>query len=271
MGMILPIGGYLGTIITKNQKSLMKSTDSRIAATSELLQSIRIVKFFSWEESFREKLNGCRTKELSKLKHYITSVMASRLLWWMCPIMVSFSSFFCYTRIAERELDVTTAFTSLALFNMLRFPLQAFPDILVRILEAYVSLQRIQAFLNEEELERHLKPPNNGINAENISSEADFMAAFQNATYAWYTPLQEEGLAPEISFKLSNLNFVIPRNQLTVVCGGTGSGKSSLINALLGEMNKIDGVFKCTEHSIAYAAQQGKFNYRLHFFMSFYS
>ena len=43
------------------------------------------------------------------------------------------------------------------------------------------------------------------------------------------------------TFFFFSLNFRIARGQLVAVVGQVGAGKSSLISALLGEMDKVDG------------------------------
>lgn len=297
MILMIPVGGALGKLVSVRQKKLMKASDVRISATNEVLSSIRIVKFFNWELSFLNKVTLLRNKELLSLKSYMISVAASRLAWWMCPILVSYSTFMVYTKVAGRDLDATTAFTALALFNTLRNPLQIFPDTIVKMVEALVSFGRIDDFLNETELEQEgdggeeeeevCGVGSGGVLRSAVSEEEEvsnprlvssFAAAkFINATFSWSDVLPDDDEDNNIhnddyipplenrtslassgkSFRLQDLDFEFPRGKLSVVCGVTGSGKSSLLMALLGEMHRVKGHLQMMKSGqIAYASQQ---------------
>lgn len=198
------------------------------------------------------KVTTARDEELrNSVKYYITEAISS-IIWHTSPLMVAFVTFFAYTKLAGNVLDATTAFTGLALLNSLREPLMSFPHELIQLYQAFVSLNRIEKYLKEEEIEKY-SAENEGLNQENA------LFGFDNAAFTYHsgsntaseTKLDEsvitiesettqllpenESTPIEISnFLLKNSSLNMPMNGLTVVCGSTGAGKSTLIYALLG-------------------------------------
>ncbi|KAJ3131539.1 hypothetical protein HDU90_008206 [Geranomyces variabilis] len=269
---VAPIGGFLGKLVADKQKALIKSTDARITAMSELLQGIRIVKFFAWEKHYFKSLTKFRSTELDRLKSYLYTTAASRLVWFSAPILVSFLTFMSFTKLAGRSLTAEVAFTGLALFNALRDPLRNLPDMIVRYTEAFVSVRRIETFLREENLERY----NPGQKAHAVAAAAaQTPVGFTGpAAFSWEakpdkakksaasTPPASTTPVPA-PFGLSNLEIAFPQGKLSLICGVTGHGKSSIILALLGEMNRTKGESYLPgpapdgeRPTVAYAAQQ---------------
>jgi ABC-type transport system involved in cytochrome bd biosynthesis fused ATPase/permease subunit len=82
--------------------------------------------------------------------------------------------------------------------------------------------------------------------------------AFNNATVSWVAPdktetsQNEQVLSTATSatenadvFNLHDLNVKFPKNQLSIICGATGSGKTLLMLSLLGETELIKGSISC--------------------------
>lgn len=113
---------------------------------TEFLHGIRVIKFYSWEKYFLTRINDVRTKELSQLKakKYLD---AACVYFWACtPILISVTTFTTYVLIGNK-LTPSKVFTSLALFNMLISPLNSFPWVINGLVQANVSLKRVQEFL----------------------------------------------------------------------------------------------------------------------------
>lgn len=204
--------------------------------------------------------------ELSSLVSYNIASIAARLLWYTTPILVSLVTFVSYTKIGGNELDAPTAFTGLALFNLLRVPLLLLPNIVVELIHTRVCLNRISKFLEEDELEKY-KMDYNGSDRTpfrdfgryrddddddddsghdekgkerervNKSSQTELKIGFTNATFEWYKDDNISGSSTEGQQSLTaleNIDIKFPIGKLTVICGPTGCGKSSLFSAFLG-------------------------------------
>ncbi|KAI8912689.1 P-loop containing nucleoside triphosphate hydrolase protein, partial [Gorgonomyces haynaldii] len=235
MLVMMPIGALIGRLTERLQRKLMKSTDARINAINEVLQGIRILKFFSWEERFEAKISQLRENELQNLWTYVIVNGLSRMMWISTPVIVSFVTFSTLSYLTG-DLDASTAFTALAIFNWIRNPLAGLPVIIVRLAEAYVGFSRIQQYLDETEYTNYLEP----------SDQVQFL---KESSFAW-----ELNQQPKRQFSLKSLDLVFPEGGLTVIYGPTGAGKSTLLHALLGELHCISGGVKI-KGPIAYSSQ----------------
>ncbi|KAH6599718.1 hypothetical protein BASA61_002486 [Batrachochytrium salamandrivorans] len=254
MVVMIPLGGVIGRLVSRLQKRLMESTDMRINAINELLQGIRVIKFFAWEPRFFSKIEQLRENELSALWSYVVTAASSRVIWTATPVLVSFLTFVSMTWLAGRDLDASTAFTALSLFNVLRMPLQTFPDIIVKLMEALVSVRRIENYLKEPEIASSVDV------RVGLSETVQFTG---DASFSWYST-QAAATRPVSHLKKLTLQF--PKGALSVVYGPTGCGKSSLLMAILGEMHLNSGggggvhlgpLQRGTTHlPIAFASQQ---------------
>ncbi|NWH45756.1 MRP1 protein, partial [Fregata magnificens] len=153
---------------------------------------------------------------------------------------VALSTFAVYVTIDKNNiLDAQKAFVSLALFNILRFPLNMLPMVISSIVEASVSLKRLRVFLSHEELD-----PDSIIRGP--ITEAEGSIVVKNATFSW-----SKNDPPS----LNSITFTVPEGSLVAVVGQVGCGKSSLLSALLGEMDKKEG-YVVVKGSVAYVPQQ---------------
>lgn len=247
--LLIPVNVKITRILSGIQKQLMAKKDSRIKLMNEVLQSIRVLKFFSWESSFSSKVTGLRNEELTVLKKGSYIRAATRILWTGSPLFVSIATFCLYSLLGN-NLTAEKAFTALSLFNILRFPISILPMIITSVVDAKVSLTRIDSYLNSEELNDEKEVKENGLIIEDeeydINDDDDENAIIvKNASFEWDIdqPL------------LNDLNFKIKKGSLTAIVGAIGQGKSSLISALLGEMPKVKGEV-IMKGNIAYCPQQ---------------
>lgn len=203
------------------------------------------------------------------------------------------SAFSAYTLIAGQPLTVSKAFVSIEIFSQLQGPMADLPNQIFALLHAYVSMQRIQTYLEEDEveewassikLEHSTRPSEDRDNSE---------VGFIDAAFRWHhtTPIETAetsgsttpttltlpsgsesssliidgdddgigGINPNKpgSFLLGHLNMLFPPGRLSLITGPTGSGKTSLLSALIGEMDRVTGSVLLDKrgHSVAYAGQ----------------
>ncbi|KAI5836067.1 P-loop containing nucleoside triphosphate hydrolase protein [Schizophyllum commune Tattone D] len=241
-----PLAKY-NIYVTRNS---WKAKDKRMKTVNEMLQNIRFLKFYGWE-SFWAKLSlDAREQELSwRVKENTVDVLIT-FIWTWIPSATALAAFMSYTLIAGQPLTVSKAFTAIMLFSQLQEPMTALPGQVFALLHAYVSMQRIESFLREDEV-----PDWASSFAASAEPKQVDDIGFMNATFEWYTPsTQTSGNAP---FRLGPLDLRFPKGKLTLVAGATGSGKSALLAALLGEMHCISGevLMDKSNHKVAYCAQ----------------
>ena len=148
------------------QKSSMKMRDERMKIVNEVFGNMKIIKLYSWEESFGIKIQKIREKELKLLREFVAWSLGMSLFWTFAPQLVTLSSFASYTA-AGNKLNATVAFTSLALFNLLRFPLAVTPMIIIACIDASVSFGRINRFLSSSELDPNVIEYDNQYDIDN--------------------------------------------------------------------------------------------------------
>ncbi|KAI8838411.1 P-loop containing nucleoside triphosphate hydrolase protein [Chytriomyces cf. hyalinus JEL632] len=250
---------------------LLAAQDARTTVVNEVLQGIRIIKYFAWEKKFLEKIDAARNKEMTTLIESYFNGAVNTFIWLMTPIIVSFITLFTLTKIAGKDLDAQMAFTCLSLFNNLRVPLMAIPYIIADIFRLRVAFGRLAKFLNQDELEKYSSNSAKNLNTPTNTALDAPVIGFKAGWFKWHTAssivvedsTSSNAAATEstallssqpqndatnadpdsgnASFTLRELNVTFPTGVLTAVCGATGAGKSSLLQALLGEMKRISG------------------------------
>ncbi|XP_075710611.1 multidrug resistance-associated protein 1-like [Rhinoderma darwinii] len=236
--LIIPLNAYIAAKVKQLKKSHLKSKDQRIKLLNEILHGIKILKLYAWEPSYQRKVVDIREREMEVLKSsgYLTTF--SMLTLTCIPFLVSIATFGVYFLIDEANiLTASKVFTTISLFNILRLPLFDLPTVISSVVQTRVSLNRLQNFLCGEELA-----------PENIETnyKGNHAVGFLNASFQWETN------GPSI---LKDLHIKIPEGSLVAVVGQVGSGKSSLLSAILGEMNKLLGTVQ-RKGSVAYVSQQ---------------
>ncbi len=146
--------------------------------------------------------------------------------WTATPLFVSATSFVVFSLLGH-NLTAEIAFTSLSLFNILRFPLTVAPRVVQSVVESRVSVERVQKYLLAEELDK--TAVTRGDSSDYHTHDTDI--AIKDGTFSW---TEEAG-----HYSLRNINLKIKKGSLVAVVGPVGSGKSTLLYALLGELIKV--------------------------------
>ncbi|KAL8377907.1 hypothetical protein RB595_008543 [Gaeumannomyces hyphopodioides] len=235
MAALLPINIAFGKAFNSTQKTIMAATDKRIHTTNEILQNIRIIKYFAWEHRFSRIVDEKRKAELKALKARYIVWACAVAVWNTVPILITFFSFLVYTMIEKKPLYPSIAFTSISLFMLLRYPLDQLGDMLAHVQEAKVSVDRIEEFLTEEETDKFEQ-----LGEDNVDENGQRVVGFREATFIWggKDVVGEDGSQ---AFRLLDVDIDFQIGKLNVVTGPTGSGKTSLLMALLGEMTLVKG------------------------------
>ncbi|KAM9019896.1 multidrug resistance-associated protein 1-like isoform 3-T3 [Ara ararauna] len=236
--LVIPINALIAAKVKRLKKTQMKNSDQRVKLLSEMLHGIKILKLYAWEPAYQRKVISIREREMDVLKSsgYLTTY--SMLTLTCIPFMVSLATFGVFFRLdKDNVLTATKVFTSISLFNILRLPLFDLPSVISAVAQTKVSLSRLEDFLCAED-----------INPEDVNTNysGNHAVGFIGASFCW-----EKNGVPV----LKNLSVSIPEGSLVAVVGEVGSGKSSFLSAVLGEMEKLEGTVQ-RRGSVAYASQQ---------------
>lgn len=220
-----PVNIYVSKKYNSAQGNLMKLRDQKMAAVTEALQGIRQIKFSALEHQWQAKISVKRAQELTTQWKIFKLDSALISLWIFGPVMLSAVSLAVYAHIYD-ELTPAIAFTTIAVFGQIEGTLATLPGLTTDALDSWVSIGRIENYLNAPE-KVHCTTPSNSISLE-------------KASIAWPSDSQEGS----DRFILRDINIRFPNKELSVISGKTGSGKSLLLAAILGEVDKTSGTIR---------------------------
>lgn len=244
----------------KFQKDFLKAGDKRLKLSREMLYGIKIIKLRAMEEYFFDEISKIRNLQMKSLiGYYLVQIIFVAFL-QVTPVTMPIVAFSVYSQI-NGILAPQIIFPALALFNILFQPLLVAPAALSQVVVAVVSWNRIKEFLMAGELAPQ----------EKTFSDSECIV-FKNATFQWdkINDAQERGIKsgktiPEENpltvsdavseYSFQDLSLSLPKGKLTAVIGAVGSGKSSLLSAIIGEMSKKEGLVS-VNGTVAYCAQQ---------------
>lgn len=246
MVIMIPLNSVIARYQKKLQKVQMKNKDERSRLISEILNNIKSLKLYGWEHPYLNKLNYVRNeKELANLTRMGVFSAVSNFTWTLAPFLVSCSTFAVYVLNLEGTLSTDIVFPALSLFNLLSFPLAVVPMVITNIVEAQVAIERLNKYLSSSELQL-----NAVVSAPRAQKVGDTAVSIKNGTFLWSKQKGEENYKVAVS----NVNLTVKKGHLDCIVGRVGSGKSSIIQAILGDLYKLDG--EVTVHGkVAYASQ----------------
>ncbi|XP_068661433.1 ABC transporter C family member 5 isoform X1 [Aristolochia californica] len=220
------------------QDKLMAAKDERMRKTSECLRNMRVLKLQAWEDRYRLKLEEMRNVEFKWLGKALYSQAFITFIFWGSPIFVSVVTF-ATSILLGGQLTAGGVLSALATFRILQEPLRNFPDLVSMMAQTKVSLDRISGFLLEEELQ----PDATIVLPRGLTNTA---IEIKDGVFCW------DPTSPRPT--LSGIQMKVERGMCVSVCGVVGSGKSSFLSCILGEIPKISGEVRISG-SAAYVSQ----------------
>ena len=229
------VNALITRLMLRWERKRRVATDSRLQKTNQFVEAIRHLRWYGWQDSWRNKIMDSRQQELRYL-------MIARVWGIMISFTNTFASgmfpvvaFYAYTALAGQPLRVDVAFPALQLFSMLEGNLRDIPGLITVLLNAHVAVGRIEDFMSEPDKIDEKIPLK--------SEEAEF--ALKSASFTW--PGTSHTVLCDV-----NLGFPIG---LTVICGKVAAGKTALLQALLGELDKLGGEIIRPNEMVGYCAQ----------------
>ncbi|KAB2598731.1 ABC transporter C family member 10-like [Pyrus ussuriensis x Pyrus communis] len=209
----------------KFQSKLMVAQDERLKASSEALVNMKVLKLYAWETHFKKAIERLRKEEHKWLSAVQYRKAYNTYLFWSSPVLVSAATFgACY--FLEVPLHANNVFTFVATLRLVQDPIRLIPEVIGVVIQAKVAFERVVKFLEAPELQTSNVQKRN---MENVSHSI----VIKSADFSWVENISKP--------TLRNINLEVSPGEKVAICGEVGSGKSSLLAAILGEIPNVRG------------------------------
>ncbi|XP_034535630.1 multidrug resistance-associated protein 9-like [Notolabrus celidotus] len=252
----VPLQFFLAKLINMFRWKAVLITDSRVHTMNEILSNIKLIKMYAWEDSFEKRITGLRIKERKQLQRASFVQNMNTSMSSILPTIAAVVTFIVHT-LVDSSLNTSDAFTTIAIFNSMRYCLALMPLSVRAMAEAAVSLTRLKKILliqNPDPYMIKMKDSDSAIMVKNatlswtkLDSQTDSSPSSANGVNGH----KEESNQPT----LRNISFTLPKGNLLGVCGNVGSGKTSLISSILEQMHLLQGSLSA-DGTFAYVSQQ---------------
>ncbi|KAI9205349.1 P-loop containing nucleoside triphosphate hydrolase protein [Polychytrium aggregatum] len=272
MLLMIPAQGVIARSFGRIRKDTLIHRDDRIKSLSDMLSGIMIVKLYAWERPFSEKITESRNNEMRHVKKASILRALNEAIFFAASTVVSVCGFITFYFIQAGPFVASRIFTSITLIQVVRLDMtNFFPKALQFGSESLVSLKRIQQFLSLPELGTSRNPEHEKELLGKINNPRARIV-FEDASFAWPSSSSMDKV-PAVKLQrqesevvsslgqpgqktvLKKLDFVVCSGEVLGVCGPVGSGKTSLLHAILGEMECVSGRSALGSRKIAYATQ----------------
>ncbi|XP_027794989.2 ATP-binding cassette sub-family C member 12 isoform X1 [Marmota flaviventris] len=276
----IPIQMFMARLNSAFRRSAISVTDKRVQTMNEFLTCIKLIKMYAWETSFTNTIRDIRKRERKLLEKagYVQSGNSA-----LAPIVSTIAivlTFSCHI-LLRRNLTAPVAFSVIAMFNVMKFSIAILPFSVKAMAEANVSLRRMKKILVDKSPPSYITQPEDPdivlllanatltweqeTSKKNNSKKAQdqkrhFVKKQRQEVYAEHSPSAQGAAGSEEQSDspksiLHNISFVVRKGKVLGICGNVGSGKSSLIAALLGQMQLQKGIV-AVNGTLAYVSQQ---------------
>ncbi|KAJ7119364.1 hypothetical protein C8R43DRAFT_1112474 [Mycena crocata] len=241
-----PLPGYVAKLSQTVQQQRLKRTDSRVQVVTETMNVLRMIKLFGWEKQMDERVAEKREEELNWVWKKQMLELANGIVNAFIPMATMVATYasveFYMTIIMKEELNASKVFSSMTVFDLLEGHLHMIFWSVSEAIAGKVSLDRVNAFLHETELlDSFTEKSPNAAHVLPADIEANGKIGFSDAVFAWSSEKTDGTETPSRSrftLKIEGEMLFKP-GCINLVVGPTGSGKTSLLMALLGEMHFI--------------------------------
>ncbi len=239
--LFVPLQSWIGRKFSQLRQQTAKATDKRIRLMSEIIQGIKVIKMYAWEASFAKLVQDARQAEIKVITKTCLLKAFNMCFFFTSSKIVMVLIVLTFVYMGE-VLTAQKAFLTLALYNIVRLSMTLFfPNGIQMTSEALISMKRIENFLLLEEITEK----DQEVIEETFHHEGRITVT--NLTGRW----NDQSKGPT----LEDISFEAAPGQLTAIVGPVGSGKGSILQAVLGEMPISSGKVS-VKGILSYASQE---------------
>ncbi|XP_075236831.1 putative multidrug resistance-associated protein lethal(2)03659 isoform X2 [Lycorma delicatula] len=258
---VIPLQAWLGKKTSSLRLRTAIKTDERVRLMNEIISGIQVIKMYTWEKPFAKLVSYARRKEINVIrkKMHIRGLLLAFTVFH--ARLAIFLSVFSYA-VQGYPINAEKVFVVISYYNILRLTMTVyFPQGISQVAEALVSTKRLQKFmLYDETVNLNSKPAKvgsekvNGVKIGNsynktasLIQQNEYSINMTNVTARWTPDLNEN--------TLNDINIKFPAGKLSSIIGPVGSGKSSLLHAILKELPVSSGSISVNGR-ISYTSQE---------------
>ncbi len=235
MALLIPVTGKLSKSFMHLEDEMMGFRDKRLTLMTQLLNAMRVVKYFVWEKSVHHEVSEVRSKEVGARTKLAQAEIAWGLIYTSVNSVVLFSALLTHT-LRGQNVDMALIFTCISIFGIMEDQFGSLSRFISRFINILVSADRITKFLKSDTLA--------DVHHNKLSSAA---IEFKDVDFYY----------DENKKILSKLNLKLEHGKSLAVVGAVGAGKSTLLGLLLDEYLPKGGevLFSKAQPSRAYVPQ----------------
>ncbi|XP_054426212.1 ATP-binding cassette sub-family C member 12-like [Pteronotus mesoamericanus] len=275
----VPIQVVMAKLNSAFRRAAISVTDKRVQTMSELVTCIKLIKMYAWEKPFTKTVRDIRQRERKLLEKAGLVQSGNSALAPIASTMAIVLTFTGHVLLGHR-LTAAVAFSVIAMFNVMKFSIAILPFSIKAAAEASVSLRRMKKILIAQSPPSYIAQPegpdtalllaNATLTWEQDASRTGDPKKGETQKKRFLKTQRREACSPSPAAQgvasleeqrgggqaaLRNISFVVRKGKVLGICGNVGSGKSSLIAALLGQMRLQQGVV-AVSGTLAYVSQQ---------------
>ncbi|XP_057332166.1 ATP-binding cassette sub-family C member 11-like isoform X1 [Microplitis mediator] len=218
----------------------------RLSLLEEFINKIYFAKITQWDRCFVSRIQGVRKKELGEIKLGALSEGCSLCMVHVIPIVTVSVMTMAYLFTHQQIISVNYIPCLILILINLKHCVRSSWLAMSSISHGLASLNKLKTVLILKDCDRYTDKPIDKNYAITINSGHFSWDYNNNKRHTSYSVESDNiyvgaALKASLSPELIDINFYVPKGKLIGICGASGSGKSSLLLAIMGQLNRING------------------------------
>ncbi|EJK45519.1 hypothetical protein THAOC_35867, partial [Thalassiosira oceanica] len=248
---LVPLSKQVVHVIVRIRRKRVAVADERIEIINAMLQHIKVTKLNNYEDRFETRVREARAREMALIRKEQIVWGFTMVIRVFTPVVASFATYTTYVLVDEGNImTASTVFTIALLLNMIKFPINEAGVLLSKAALGVQAMHRISMFMKREVNDAHAVSTNDVTTKQVLQVDGAFLIGRRLGD-----PTNNPDEVATASFTLSGIDFSVNRGEVVAVVGSVASGKSTLLQGVLGDVDQADGTTVARDDNVAYASQ----------------